>query len=131
MTKDGKYFKLSEFTCSCGCGANKTTPALMNLCEKIRAACGVPLRVNSGTRCPKHNKAVGGVANSNHVSGNAADLNPMGAITPLELHAIILREYKAGRLKDLAGLGLYDTFVHVDCFPFKKNLRQWDERKKK
>ncbi len=34
----------------------------------------MPIRVNSGYRCPRLNKAVGGVARSYHLSGRAADL---------------------------------------------------------
>lgn len=35
----------------------------------------MPIRVTSGYRCPKLNAAVGGVANSNHLFGRAADLH--------------------------------------------------------
>ncbi len=34
----------------------------------------IRLTVNCGTRCPKHNKEVGGVANSEHLLGVAFDL---------------------------------------------------------
>lgn len=42
--------------------------------EPLRAAYGKPITVSSGYRCEKLNKAVGGVANSAHLRGDAADL---------------------------------------------------------
>lgn len=131
MAKDGKYFKLSEFACKCGCGANKTSQTLINICDKIREAVGVPLYVNSGTRCPARNKEAGGVANSNHMTGEAADLSARGAIPNKLLRDAILALYKAGKLPELAGLGYYISkgFCHVDTSPRKATgLRQWTER---
>jgi hypothetical protein len=40
----------------------------------LRTVYGKPIRVNSGYRCPKLNKAVGGSATSQHVLGQAADI---------------------------------------------------------
>lgn len=42
--------------------------------ERIRASLGSPVIVTSGYRCAALNRAVGGVANSDHVSGHAADI---------------------------------------------------------
>jgi uncharacterized protein YcbK (DUF882 family) len=36
---------------------------------------GNPITVNSGYRCPELNKAIGGVANSQHLIGQAADIS--------------------------------------------------------
>lgn len=44
--------------------------------EPLRAAWGGPIKVTSGYRCDALNKAVGGVANSVHRLGYAADLQP-------------------------------------------------------
>jgi hypothetical protein len=45
--------------------------------EPARQRLGIPIMVNSGYRCPKHNALVGGVANSQHMKGEAADIAPM------------------------------------------------------
>lgn len=47
-----------------------------NLLDPLRQAWGAPIRVTSGYRSEKLNKAVGGVANSAHLTGYAADLQP-------------------------------------------------------
>ena len=42
--------------------------------EPLRVAMNEPIKIGSGFRCQKLNKAVGGVANSQHCKGQAADL---------------------------------------------------------
>lgn len=44
------------------------------LLQKIRDKYGKPIYISSGYRCPELNDAVGGVWNSDHLSGNAADI---------------------------------------------------------
>ena len=80
-----KYFKLAEFINSAT--ANRlgidNTPnfdvvdnlnRLADYLDGIRTKLGKPILVSSGYRCPMLNKAVGGVANSQHLKGLAADL---------------------------------------------------------
>lgn len=45
-----------------------------NVLDPLREAYGKPIRVNSGFRCPALNKAVGGSATSDHMTGRAADI---------------------------------------------------------
>jgi hypothetical protein len=42
--------------------------------EPLRVAMGQPIKIGSGFRCQALNKAVGGVFNSQHTKGQAADL---------------------------------------------------------
>lgn len=46
-----------------------------NVLQPIRDKFGKPIYVNSGYRCEALNKAVGGVKTSEHLTGNAADIN--------------------------------------------------------
>lgn len=46
-----------------------------NVLDPLRDWYGKPIYVNSGYRCPKLNKAVGGVSNSHHKTGQAADID--------------------------------------------------------
>lgn len=81
------HVKLSEFTKSSTASARgiDNTPNaeqianLKRLCQEVleplRQHFGVPIVIGSGYRCPKLNAAVGGVKNSNHQTGCAADLH--------------------------------------------------------
>ena len=56
-------------------GIEENLQALVsNVLEPVRELLGKPIVVNSGFRCPVHNAAVGGVANSQHMKGEAADI---------------------------------------------------------
>ena len=74
-----RYFKEKEFACKC-CGqlpplAKENIEALVeNVLNPARQRYGGPVLVNSGYRCARHNAAVGGVANSQHLRGEAADI---------------------------------------------------------
>lgn len=46
-----------------------------NILDPLREAYGKPITVTSGYRCPKLNTAVKGAKNSQHVKGQAADIN--------------------------------------------------------
>lgn len=45
-----------------------------NVLDPLRQAYGKPIKVNSGYRSKALNKAVGGVSNSQHLEGKAADI---------------------------------------------------------
>lgn len=51
------------------------TALVDNVLDPLREWYGKPIRVNSGYRCTALNKAVGGVANSQHLTGQAADID--------------------------------------------------------
>lgn len=80
-----KYFSLAEFihSATAKCLNIDNTPTfeivdnlnrLADYLDGIREKLGKPILVSSGYRCPVLNKAVGGVANSQHQKGLAADL---------------------------------------------------------
>jgi len=102
-------FSRSEFQCKCGCKKFNITPALIKGLQKLRDYLGMPIIINSGTRCPKHNAAVGGTRNSYHLRGYAADICVEG-LTPkaLAIKAEQITVFRCG------GIGIYSTFVHVD-----------------
>lgn len=83
-----KHFKKSEFKCKCGkCGGFPVDPKekLLLAAEKVRTNFGKPVFVTSGVRCEAHNKNVGGVSNSRHLSGKAMDFSISGMSAALVL----------------------------------------------
>ena len=124
MANNTKNFKVSEFACKCGCGFNIIDQRVMNMAQTIRDALGVPVRVNSGCRCEKHNANVGGVKGSKHTKGFAADLScSKGAKVMFET---VKRLYSEGKLPDLDYCIRYKTFIHIDCGGKRKSL--WEVR---
>lgn len=75
---DIKHFKKSDFACKDGCGLNNIDIRVVYVLEKIRNHFNAPVIVTSGSRCAKHNKAVGGVQGSRHVLGKAIDFYVKG-----------------------------------------------------
>lgn len=108
------WFNESELACNgpeCE-GLNNVgegiSPRLMHVLDAIRSVIGQPIYVNSGYRCPVHNANVGGVPNSQHVDGTAADLTYDGI--DVDYLARVAEECGAD------GIGKYwsQGFVHVD-----------------
>jgi hypothetical protein len=50
----------------------------VNILEPLRLSVGVPIRVSSGYRCPRLNRAIRGARSSQHVQGQAADISSPG-----------------------------------------------------
>jgi uncharacterized protein YcbK (DUF882 family) len=109
-------FKKSEFDCNCGCEMPDEVffniEKLANQLQYLRDFIELPITITNAYRCRSHNKAVGGVSNSQHILGKAADLQ-VKCISTDELYKVIdtLAEYNHVMQ---GGLGLYDTFVHYD-----------------
>lgn len=99
----------------------RLSPRLVELLETLRAELGgKPLVVTSGYRPPAYNQAVGGVPNSAHVDGLAADVySPAVPIDTLWSLADRL-------VGDRGGVGYYrgQGFVHVDLRGYRA---RWTE----
>jgi hypothetical protein len=104
-----RYFEMKEFACKC-CGqlppsAEQNLQALVeHVLDPARERLGMPITVNSGYRCLAHNKAVGGVKNSQHLKGEAADIT---CADNKRLAEII------EQLGNFDQLIVYPTFLHV------------------
>lgn len=60
-----------------------------NVLEPARVAFGEPIYITSGYRCPVLNKAVGGKPTSQHLRGEAADLQVRGIENLRKLYKLI------------------------------------------
>lgn len=67
------------------------TALVDNVLDPLREAWGKPIRVNSGYRCPALNRAVGGSATSQHLTGQAADITAGGVSENRRLFDLIRR----------------------------------------
>ena len=74
----------------------------------------MPLNVNSGLRCTRHNADVGGVWNSLHLTGHAIDLAPIGGNISVGRLQEIAEQVQAETMPGRGGLGRYDWGVHID-----------------
>lgn len=118
-----KNLSKHEMACHCGCGFGDThglvDPDLACVFQSIRDIARVPIGVNSGCRCTKHNKKIGGARSSQHLLGKAMDIH-CGTINPEGLRRI------ARRIPTIGGIGIYNTFLHIDVR--EGNRVEWDER---
>lgn len=111
-----KHFNLSEFQSKDG--ATMPEPVKKNIIELaknlevIRAYFDSPIKINSAYRSPAHNAKIGGVKNSQHILGKAADIVITGR-TPREMAKGIESLIDQGKIKQ-GGIGIYPTFVHYD-----------------
>lgn len=89
-----------------------------NVLDPLREYVGSPIHVSSGYRGSELNRAVGGVSNSIHKTGRAAD------ITSRTMNASQLFNYivKSDVLFDRAAL--YPTFVHIEVPPIGQKARR-------
>lgn len=112
-----EHFSKAEFWChgieqgTCTCNHSiDINPRLIELVEQLRYNTGGrPLYINSGYRCPVHNAAVGGVSNSQHVLGNAADIS-----RPDHLSFEEFRWYVEQLPFDGVGVYYAGDFIHCD-----------------
>ena len=79
---------------------NNLSRLVNEVLQPIRDVYGKPIVVGSGFRCPRLNKAVGGVANSDHQYGCAADIHSLSdtLVDNMELWLVIMKMAKAERI---------------------------------
>lgn len=87
---------------------------LCQMLEELRRAIGSRrITILSGYRTEWYNRAVGGVPQSQHTEGRAADLAVAGLTAP-DIEAEVSRLLQSGDLPLIRGVGLYPRFVHLD-----------------
>lgn len=113
-----KNFSASEFDCNDG--SLMPEDVMINVIELaeqlqiLRDHIGKPIRINSAYRSKEYNRRIGGVKNSMHIIGKAADLVASG-MSARELNGVIIDLIRDGKMKE-GGVGLYVSqgFVHYD-----------------
>lgn len=108
MAWKAKFFQENEMQCHC-CRKNDMNQKFMDMLDLLRYTLNEPVYVNSGFRCPAHNKSVKGAPGSFHTQGKASDIRCKKA-TPAKIAEVAL---KLG----FGGVHVYETFCHVDIGP--------------
>lgn len=115
-----RYFTRAECRCKCGGKYCNGYPAemsetTMRMADEIRRRAGVPLNNNSALRCQQWNALQpGAAANSNHMTGHAIDLAPIGGDISVEKLQQIAEEVQQEMIPGRGGLGKYRWGVHID-----------------
>ena len=109
-----RHFTREEFRCHCGgryCDGFPAQPDenLVALLEDTREALGKPAILSSGVRCEKHNASVGGVSNSRHLTGKAADFMVVGVCA-----SEVLSRVQADSRTRYAYIIDNGPYIHVD-----------------
>ena len=116
MDRPSKNFTWAEFASKDGAemppAVKENIKKLAQNLEVIRSYFNLPIKINSGWRSEAHNSKIGGVKNSTHVKGKAADIVIKGK-TPAEVQNGIEVLIKAGKISE-GGVGKYPNFTHYD-----------------
>ena len=108
-----EYFKISEFDSPDlpGSGNNMDT-SFLKMLDEARDIANIPFKINSGYRTVDHNKKIGGVQDSSHLTGFAADIHCIDNINRfIILNSLLLAGFSR--------IGVAKTFIHVDNDPTK------------
>ncbi len=110
---------IDEFLCKCGCGdgVNKMRAHFLLMLDNARDLAGVPFSINSGYRCPAHNKAVGSTSN-NHPSGLAVDIRATDSVVRGKIISNLV-------ICGFRRFGLRPDFIHADLMRVDPENAMW------
>lgn len=100
-------FTKAELQCH-HCGLCLMKDSFLEALQALRKDWGRSISVTSGYRCKTHNQAVGGRPSSQHLAGNAADLDisKLSAEDKISFLELCRQHF--------TGIGISKTFIHCD-----------------
>lgn len=101
-------FQVKEFACKDGSDYILIDTELVEILQKIRDHFGKAVTINSAYRNTGYNKKIGGVSNSQHTKGTAADIS-VAETLPSDV-----AKYVEYIMTEKGGIGLYPSFIHID-----------------
>jgi len=108
-----KYFDVKEFDCpGIPLSGYEMDKDFIFKLDAAREIAQVPFQISSGYRTPSYNRSVGGVAESPHILGYAADIKVTSSQDRLKIIDALL---KSGFVR----IGIYKSHIHVDNDPDK------------
>jgi hypothetical protein len=90
----------------------RVDPAIATIARRMARALGTRITVNSAYRDRSYNASIGGASNSKHMYGKAMDLAYIGGSAE-ERQRMLTAAIEAGA----QGIGLYNSFMHIDLGP--------------
>ena len=124
-----KNFSIEEFDCNDGSkmpiNVYHNMVKVANQLQVLRNYIGKPIHINSAYRSQEYNAKIGGVKDSQHIMGRAADITVNG-FDPIAVHTTIELLIEKGDMLQ-GGLGLYNSFVHYDI---RGTKTRWNNTKK-
>ena len=112
-----RNFVYDEFKCPC-CGKNETSEKLISLLDYVRSIIGMPMEVNSGWRCKKHNKKIGGNPESEHLTGEGVDIKCESS----KMRYLLI---KTALSIGFNRIGVGNGFIHLGISPDRPNEVIW------
>lgn len=120
--KVSEHFKLREFKCADNSRVVIINDELVVVLETARRHFGTAIEIDSGYRTVAYNSTLKNSSpKSQHTHGNAADIVVSG-VKPIDVYNYLNKTYP-----NTYGIGIYNTFVHIDVRPTKS---RWDCRTK-
>lgn len=110
MPPNYRYFKPEEVA--------GLDPDLCAMLDMARGRAGVPFKILSGLRTEEQNKKAGGMPNSTHLKGLAADLYADTAIRYKVVKALIDIGFRRIEVSK-------DNHIHVDIGPAPEYVQDW------
>lgn len=116
------HFSWAETICHSGAHVppehrDRATHLAEDVLEPVRLWWGWPLLVISWYRDPEYNQRIHGAPKSRHMFADAVDLTPIQRRDIPKLRALIEDKIAEGELPDLGGLGVYESWIHLDARP--------------
>lgn len=112
-----RFFKKEEFACHC-CGEVKMSERFIHKLDSARGDSGVPFKINSGYRCPKHDSSDEVKGSGIHPLGVAADIFCCSSNDRfLILNALMKNGFSR--------IGIRKDFIHVDISDERPDWLIW------
>ena len=104
-----EHFKVQEFAQKdYRCDRILIESELVEVLEDVRTHFNSPVIITSGYRTPEYNEKIGGVKNSQHTKGTAADIKVKNIL------ASKVQNYLSQKYPNKYGIGRYRNFTHID-----------------
>lgn len=97
------------------------TDIAVKVLQPVRDEFNSPIVIDSGYRCSRLNRALGGVSTSQHLTGSAADIRPLDNANIVALWSFVLKLIDNGTIKvSQAILYRKKRFIHLGLYTGKK-----------